>query len=121
MLKIFRDIYINFIIKTALLFITLFASVLLCISFDLRQSTLIISLLGIFFIAFLSLLVMINSLHKKLNEDIDILSSYLKKIDAKEYDAEIKIKNYLDFLELSLLLKNLVKRLVQKEKKNLKK
>jgi len=64
---------------------------------------------------------MINNLHKKLKEDIDALSFYLKKIDAKEYDAKIEIKNYLDFLELSLLLKNLIKRVVQKDKKAAKK
>ncbi len=60
-------------------------------------------------------------LHKKLKEDIDALSDYLKKIDAKEYDAEIKIIHSIDFLELSLLLKNLVKRIYQKEKKASKK
>ncbi len=80
-----------------------------------------ISLAFSFLIAFLILVSMINNLHKKLKEDIDALSFYLKKIDAKEYDAKIEIKNYLDFLELSLLLKNLIKRVVQKDKKAAKK
>ena len=80
-----------------------------------------ISLAFSFLTAFLILVSMINNLHKKLKEDIDALSFYLKKIDAKEYDAKIEIKNYLDFLELSLLLKNLIKRVVQKDKKAAKK
>jgi len=120
-LKIFKDIYINFTIKIALLFLFLFALVILCIKIDLQETTLWISLALAFSVAFLFVVAMINNLHKKLTEDIDALAHYLKKIDAKEYDAKIEIKNYLDFLELSLLLKNLVKRVVQKEKKSTKK
>ena len=121
MLKIFKDVYINFIAKVGLVLLLLLATVLFSIYIDLEKNTLFIILIVAFIIAFLALVMMINTLHKKLNEDIDALSLYLKKIDAKEYDAQIKIKNYLDFLELSLLLKNLVKRLVQKEKKSSKK
>jgi len=120
-LKIFRDIYVNFILKTAVLFIVLFALVSLFFFLDLDESQRFLFLLLTFIAAFLILVRMINRLHKKLNEDIDALSNYLKKIDTKEYDAKIEIKNYLDFLELSLLLKNLVKRVVQKEKKSSKK
>jgi len=120
-LKIFKDIYVNFIVKTALLLLFLFGVVILCIKMNLEETTLWISLALAFTVAFLFFVAMINNLHKKLTEDIDALAHYLKKIDAKEYDAKIEIKNYLDFLELSLLLKNLVKRVVQKEKKSAKK
>jgi len=120
-LKIFKDIYVNFILKTALLLLFLFAVVVLCINLDLQKTTLLISLALAFVTAFFVFIAMINNLHKKLKEDIDALAHYLKKIDAKEYDTKIVIKNYLDFLELSLLLKNLIKRVVQKEKKSTKK
>ena len=121
MLDITKDIYVNFIIKTAILFLVLFCTVYLCFSLGL-QSTMMWSLIALaFVIAFLVFVGMINRLHKRLNEDVDALCNYLKKIDAKEYDAKIEIKNYLDFLELSLLLKNLIKRVVQKEKKSAKK
>jgi len=88
--------------------------------FGFQGSSCFVLLCFVFISAFLIVVFLVKGLHKKLEEDIDALSSYLKKIDAKEYTAPIEIKNYLEFLELSILLKNLVKRLVKKEKKNLK-
>jgi len=73
------------------------------------------------FCMYLFILFILYILHKKLDEDIDAIVYYLKKIDAKEYNAKLKIKNYLEFLEISLLLKNLVKRVYAKDKKNSKK
>ena len=122
MLKIVHEIYFRFIIKTALLFVALFLSIyLLSLSDIFGKTAFWIVVASLFIVAFLILLTMIHKLHKRLNEDIEALSEYLKKIDAKEYDAEVKIKNYLEFLEFSLLLKNLLKRLYQKEKKTSKK
>jgi Ca2+/Na+ antiporter len=121
-LKIFHDIYLHFIIKTALLFVALFLSIyLLSLSGIFGKTAFWIIVAGLFIVTFLIIVMMIYKLHKRLNEDIETLREYLKKIDAKEYDAEIKIKNYLEFLEFSLLLKNLLKRLYQKEKKASKK
>jgi hypothetical protein len=54
----------------------------------------------------------------KLDDDVNAIKTYVKEISQKKnYDAIIKIKNYTDFLEISLILKNIVKRLKQKEKK----
>jgi len=116
-LKIFKDIYINFILKVAGVFTLLFIIVALCLYVDLEGFLLWTVVTVAFVLSFVAVVLMINILHRKLNEDIDTLTNYLQKIDAKEYDAEIKIKNYLEFLQLSLLLKNLIKRLVQKDKK----
>jgi len=121
-LKIVHEIYFRFIIKTALLFVALFLSIyLLSLSDIFGKTAFWIVVASLFIVTFLIIVMMIYKLHKRLNEDIETLSEYLKKIDAKEYDAEIKIKNYLEFLEFSLLLKNLLKRLYQKEKKASKK
>jgi len=75
----------------------------------------------VWFVVFGIVVMMLHTLHKKLDEDIAALSYYLRKLDNKNYDAEIKIQNYLEFLEIVLLLKNLVKRLYNREKKSPKK
>jgi hypothetical protein len=74
-------------------------------------------LVALWIFVYILIILMLNNLHKKLDEDIATLSDYLKKIDAKEYDAKLKIKNYLEFLEIALLLKNLIKRLYNRDKK----
>jgi hypothetical protein len=121
-LKLFKDIYFHFIFKLALLLLLLFLfiySVLHTASIGENIAWLLIFFA--FLLSFGTIFFMAYRLYKKLKEDIDSLSDYLKKIDAKEYDAEIKITHYIDFLELSLLLKNLVKRVYQREKKSSKK
>ena len=121
MLDIFQDIYKKFLFKIALLFVSLFVGILALFYADFDNVVVSIVLLFVLFLsAFLVVVKMIKDLHLRLDEDIEALSSYLKKVDAKEYDATIEIKNYLEFLELSLLLKNLVKRLVQRSKKGAK-
>jgi hypothetical protein len=120
-LDIFQDIYKKFLFKIALLFVSLFVGILALFYADFDNVVVSIVLLFVLFLsAFLVVVKMIKDLHLRLDEDIEALSSYLKKVDAKEYDATIEIKNYLEFLELSLLLKNLVKRLVQRSKKGAK-
>ena len=53
--------------------------------------------------------------------DIETLKEYLVNISAKKYTRVCKIKYYVEFLEISLILKNIVKRASQKEKKSSKK
>jgi len=120
-LNIFKDLYINFTLKLGIVFLIFYAIVFFLlqgygISFRI-WIILAVLWLGVFGV----IVVMLNTLHKKLDEDIAALSYYLRKLDSKKYDAEIKIKNYLEFLEIVLLLKNLVKRLHNKEKKSSKK
>jgi hypothetical protein len=55
---------------------------------------------------------------KNILEDIDSLSEYLHDISVnKQYEAKLHIKNYLEFLHISIVLKNIVKRLRAKSKK----
>jgi hypothetical protein len=81
--------------------------------------------LEIFFIALVVLFFVfyfIQKKYKNLKEDIDAIKSYLQEVsEDKNYYAVIKIKNYIEFLEISLILKNIVKRLHQKTKKASKK
>jgi len=51
-------------------------------------------------------------------EDVTSLSKYLHQISVdKKYDASIEIKHYFEFLYISVVLKNIVKRLNIKAKK----
>ena len=75
---------------------------------------------------FLVLLTIVYFILKKIlnrvQEDIDEVTLYLKEIsENKNYEAVVQIKYYLEFLQMSLLLKNIVKRLKQKDKKTSKK
>ena len=54
-------------------------------------------------------------------EDINQILTYLQAISKKNYERVIRIKYFQDFLAISLLLKNLIKRVNQKDKKSSKK
>jgi hypothetical membrane protein len=73
---------------------------------------------------FLSLFIFYVSkgISQKIKEDIDSLKEYTFQMsESKNYKAKIEIKNSLEFLEISIYLKNIAKRLSQKEKKTSKK
>lgn len=48
--------------------------------------------------------------------DIEQITSYLDEISSKNYKAVIKTKYFYEFLQISLMLKNLVKKLTTREK-----
>jgi len=58
---------------------------------------------------------------QRLSDDINEITQYLKEISNKNYEKVIRINYFQDFLEISLLLKNLIKRVNQKDKKSSKK
>ena len=51
----------------------------------------------------------------KLDKDINALTEYLEELNDKNYEAELEIHHNLEFLKISLLLKNIVKRLYKKK------
>ena len=51
----------------------------------------------------------------KLDKDIDALTLYLEELNDKNYEAELEIHHNLEFLKISLLLKNIVKRLYKRK------
>lgn len=53
-----------------------------------------------------------------MQEDLDAIRAYLEDMNDKKYDAIVKIMHYVEFLHLSLLLKNITKRLSQRAKKS---
>lgn len=55
---------------------------------------------------------------KNIQNDVEALTEYTNAINEKEYTAEVKIMHFVEFLQLSVLLKNIAKRLHQKKKKS---
>jgi len=53
---------------------------------------------------------------RKIRYDIGQLSAYLEEISNKNYKAVVKPRYFTEFLQISLLLKNLVKKLAKRER-----
>jgi len=53
---------------------------------------------------------------KRLESDVEAINRYLDAIGGKNYKAVLKVKYYKEFLQIALQLKNVVKRLRQREK-----
>jgi len=69
---------------------------------------LIIIVLGVFYIA--------RVMSKKIVYDIEQITQYLNDISNKDYKAIIKTRYFHEFLQISLMLKNLVKKLDKRDK-----
>ena len=81
-----------------------------------------IEIFVVFIVLFIVVAYLLRKLNTKLEEDINAIDTYVKEIsEYKNYDAVIKIKHYLEFLEIAVVFKNIAKRLKQKEKKSSKK
>ena len=59
----------------------------------------------------------IKSVSYKLTQDTEEFQNYLDEVSNKNYHAVIKIKYFHEFLEMSLRLKNIIKRLKNKDTK----
>ncbi|MCW9026137.1 MAG: HAMP domain-containing histidine kinase, partial [Thiovulaceae bacterium] len=57
-----------------------------------------------------------NRMSQKVIEDIGRIKVYLDEISNKNYKANLKVKYFHEFLEISLLLKNLVKKLDKRDR-----
>jgi nitrate/nitrite-specific signal transduction histidine kinase len=53
---------------------------------------------------------------KKIDDDLSSIIDYIEDINNKKYNSIIKVDNYLEFLQISIILKNIAKRLKQKTK-----
>ena len=73
-------------------------------------------------ILLLGVYLFVKKIHKDFNEDTQALHVYVHELSqSKNYEAPIKAQHYLEYLEIAVALKNITKRLVQKEKKEAKK
>ncbi len=76
-----------------------------------------IKILSIFLLFMIIGLIVIYKMSKKVKYDINQITNYLNEISDKNYKAVIKTRYFNEFLYISLLLKNLVKKLANREKK----
>jgi len=75
-------------------------------------------MLGALYIFILILIYLsIKSINYKLSEDIEHFQDYLEEVSNKNYQAVVIIKYFHEFLEMSLRLKNVVKRLNNRDTK----
>ncbi|EQB39890.1 hypothetical protein M947_04735 [Sulfurimonas hongkongensis] len=78
------------------------------------------SLYSKLFLLFLVVVVLAFYISKRMSEkvllDIAQITNYLDEISSKNYKAVIKIKYFYEFLQISLMLKNLVKKLHSRER-----
>ncbi|MCW8954217.1 MAG: sensor histidine kinase, partial [Sulfurimonas sp.] len=76
------------------------------------------------FVVFLIIVLIASYISKIMSQrivyDISQITSYLDEISNKNYKAVVKTKYFHEFLQISLLLKNLVKKLSKNEKKKTK-
>lgn len=76
------------------------------------------------FFIFLGIVILATYISKKMSQrivyDITQITNYLDEVSNKNYKAVIKTKYFYEFLQISLLLKNLVKKLSKNEKKKAK-
>lgn len=61
-----------------------------------------------------------RNMSQKVLHDISQITNYLDEVSNKNYKAVVKTKYFYEFLQISLLLKNLVKKLSKNEKKKIK-
>ena len=80
-----------------------------------NQVWLILGTLSIFIL--LLIYFSIKSVSNKLVEDAEHFQGYLDEVSNKNYEAVVIIKYFHEFLEMSLRLKNVVKRLKNRDTK----
>lgn len=60
--------------------------------------------------------IFVKKIADEITTDVNNFTKYLEEINKKNYEASIQIQHYIEFLKMSLIFKNLVKRLKSKEK-----
>jgi len=72
---------------------------------------------GLYLFIMILIYLSIKSINYKLSEDIEHFQDYLDEVSNKNYEAVVIIKYFHEFLEMSLRLKNVVKRLNNRDTK----
>ena len=118
--QIFTKLFFAFVVAFLIFFVTTYFSLKLTIigpaAIDVYNEVWIkLGIASIFILIIVYLTV--KSMSYKLLEDVEHFQDYLEEISNKNYQAVVKIKYFHDFLEMSLRLKNIIKRLNNKDSK----
>lgn len=79
--------------------------------------TIYLEVIGVYAAVIILAFLITNKMNRKVNYDIEEISNYLGQIAEKNYKAIVKPQYFSEFLQISLLLKNLVKKLANQDKK----
>ncbi|MDQ7066640.1 MAG: hypothetical protein Q9M40_00760 [Sulfurimonas sp.] len=72
-----------------------------------------------FFILMSATYFILKRINSKVYEELDTISEYIYEIsENKNYEKTLKSQHYLEFLRISVGLKNITKRLAQKDKRS---
>ena len=74
-------------------------------------------LITLFISMLLFIYLSIKTTSNRLSKDVKELNEYLEEVSNKNYKAVVKISYFHEFLEMSLRLKNIIKRLNNKDMK----
>ena len=74
-------------------------------------------LTALFLFILILIYLFIKSINYKLSKDVEEFHNYLEEVSDKNYHTVVKIRYFKEFLEMSLRLKNIVKRLNNKDTK----
>ena len=114
--KLFALFTVSFFAFFVTAYVLLKATIIESISLETYNEIWII--LGILFLFILLLIYFsVQNIYYKLSQDITELQNYLDEVSNKNYQAVVKIRYFHEFLEMSLRLKNIVKRLNNKDTK----
>ncbi|MEA1917541.1 MAG: ATP-binding protein [Campylobacterota bacterium] len=75
-----------------------------------------IKLLLMFFVFIIAALITTYIISKKIKFDIDQITTYLQDITNKNYNSIVKPRHFIEFISISIMLKNLTKKLSNREK-----
>jgi len=104
-------------------FIALLVTILIFTILNFFESLLVqwLSITFLFFITIFLIFFMMKRYNDKISSDSTRLKEYLEDISNKKYDSILHIEYFKEYLEISVILRNIVKRLYQKDKKSSKK
>lgn len=118
MLKLDQTITVKIIFSFIALFLFLsFFIAYISTYFSASIYVLALAILAGFITVWGLILYLVKKKDEKVNNDVQELLSYLQKISDKNYGAVIKTKHFSEFLQIELLLKNIIKRLHKKDHK----
>lgn len=85
-------------------------------------NTVWLQILLVLFVLLIASYFILRVIRKRVYDDVETLSSHIYEIsENKNYNHPLKIQHYFEFLNIAVSLKNITKRLVQKDKKSSKK